>query len=582
MFWLSGGITFLFLCHGAALPPPCDSEIYCTGELLRQVQMAKLFDDNKAFVDMKLTAAPDIVLDAFSNLTQRFPNGTVPPSALQVFVNTYFANSGKEFEPWSPPDWHDKPKLLSKISDPKLRTWAEELHGLWKSLGRKISNDVRDNPQMYSMIYCPYPGIVPGGRFTEFYYWDSYWVLNGLILSEMMETARGMIQNFLHMVDRYGFVPNGGRIYYERRSQPPFLPLMVESYYEATKDVEFLRKALPMLENEYSFWMENRSIVVEVNSVKHVMNRYYVQVGQPRPESYTHDAELAEGLPAEAQEKLWTELKAGAESGWDFSSRWYINNLGQNNGSFGDTRTSSILPVDLNALICRNERVLATFHRILGDEERARVYDSAVSSRLKAIESVLWDAEKGAWFDYNLLSRTRNSAFYPTNLSPLWARCYSQPEMGQQALQYLRGSGALDYPNGVPTSLSQSGQQWDMPNAWPPLQHMLIEGLSQLDSSDAKDLASDLAQQWIRTNWLAYVKYDAMFEKYDVSGDGKPGGGGEYEVQLGFGWTNGAALQLLDQYGNKLTSGGSVLGSGLLIGLIYPIVNVISYYVPFW
>ncbi|XP_053479284.1 trehalase isoform X2 [Ictalurus furcatus] len=581
MFWLCGGITFLFICHGAALLPPCDSKIYCTGELLRQIQMAKLFGDNKAFVDMKLTAAPDIVLGAFSNLTQRFRYGTVPPSDLRVFVNTYFVNSGKEFEQWSPPDWHDKPKLLSKISDPKLRSWAEELHSLWKSLGRKISIDVRDSPQMYSMIYCPYPGIVPGGRFNEFYYWDSYWVLNGLILSEMMETARGMIQNFLHMVDRYGFVPNGGRIYYERRSQPPFLPLMVESYYEATEDVDFLKKALPMLENEYNFWMKNRSIVVEVNSVKHVMNRYYVQVGQPRPESYTHDAELAEGLPAEAQEKLWTELKAAAESGWDFSSRWYINNLGQNSGSFRDTRTSSIVPVDLNALICRNERVLATFHRILGDEERALKYDNAVSFRLKAIESVLWDAKKGAWFDYNLLSRTKNSAFYTTNLSPLWARCYSQPEMGQQALQYLRGSGALDYPNGVPTSLSQSGQQWDMPNAWPPLQHMLIEGLSELDSVDAKDLAFDLAQQWIQTNWLAYVKYDAMFEKYDVSGDNKPGGGGEYEVQLGFGWTNGVALQLLDQYGNKLSSAGSVLGSGLQIGLIYTIANVIFYHAPF-
>ncbi|KAI5098334.1 trehalase, partial [Silurus meridionalis] len=508
------------------------SEIYCTGELLKQVQMAKLFDDNKAFVDMKLIVAPENVSDAFIKLTQSFPNGTVPPSDLKLFVNKHFANSGKEFEPWSPPDWHDKPKLLSKISDPKFRSWAEALHNLWKSLGRKINNDVRDNPQLYSIIYCPYPGIVPGGRFTEFYYWDSYWVLNGLILSEMIETARGMIQNFLHMVERYGFVPNGGRIYYERRSQPPFLPLMVESYYEATKDTEFLKKALPLLEDEYRFWMENRSIVVEVNNVKHVMNRYFV--GEPRPESYTHDAELAEGLPAEAQEKLWTELKAGAESGWDFSSRWYINNLNQNSGVFKDTKTSSIVPVELNALICRNERVLATFHRILGNEKMALAYDSAVASRLKAIESVLWDANKGAWFDYNLLSMTRNTAFYPTNLSPLWARCYSQPEMGQQALQYLRGSGGLDYPNGVPTSLNQSGQQWDMPNAWPPLQHMLIEGLSQLDSMEGKDLAFDLAQKWIQTNWLAYEKYDAMFEKYDVSGDGKPGGGGEYEVQVLF------------------------------------------------
>ncbi|XP_062860598.1 trehalase [Trichomycterus rosablanca] len=556
---------------GAALPPPCESKIYCTGELLRQVQMAKLFDDNKAFVDMKLTAAPDVVVDIFSNLTKSFPNETVPLSELRVFVSNYFVNNGKEFEPWSPPDWPDKPKILEKISDPNLRSWAETLHGLWKSLGRKISNDVRDNPQLYSMIYSPYPVIVPGGRFTEFYYWDSYWVLNGLLLSEMTETAKGMIQNFLNMVDRYGFVPNGGRIYYERRSQPPFLSLMVESYYNATNDIDFIRQALPMLEKEYRFWMENRSIIVEMDKVKHTLNHYNVQVGQPRPESYTHDVELAEGLPPDAQDKIYTELKAAAESGWDFSSRWYINSAGQNSGSFRDTSTSHIVPVDLNALMCRNERLLATFHRLLGDEKKALVFDNAVSSRIKAIESVLWDGERGAWFDYNFLSNNSHPAFYTSNLSPLWAQCYSQPSMGQLALQYLTKSGGLNYPNGIPTSLSDSGQQWDMPNAWPPLQHMLIEGLSQLDSAVAKQLAFDLAQRWIRTNWVAYVNYDAMFEKYDVSGDGKPGGGGEYEVQLGFGWTNGVALQLLNQYGDRLTSGGSVVTCTLLRTLIYPL-----------
>ncbi|XP_072551573.1 trehalase [Salminus brasiliensis] len=576
MWWLSVGV-FLFILgsHEAAFPPPCDSEIYCTGELLRQVQTAKLFNDNKAFVDMKLTADPKVVLDAFSNLMQKFPDQVIPASELKVFVNTYFSGDGTEFEPWTPPDWHDNPKFLSKVSDPNLRSWAEQLHGLWKSLGRKVSNDVRDNPQLHSMIYVPNPVIVPGGRFTEFYYWDSYWVLNGLLLSEMMDTAKGMIQNFLYMVNRYGFVPNGGRIYYERRSQPPFLCLMVESYYEATKDAEFLREALPTLEKEYNFWMQNRSIEVDMKGAVHLLNRYNVLVGQPRPESYTHDAELAEGLPAEAQEKLWAELQAGAESGWDFSTRWYIDSSGQNAGSFKDTNTSSILPVELNALLYRNEHLLATFSRILGDEERAVLYDSAASARLKAIESVFWEAEKGAWFDYNLLSGARHQAFYPTNLSPLWARSHSQPGMGQLALQYLRGSGGLDYPNGIPTSLSESGQQWDMPNAWPPLQHIVIEGLSQLDLADAKELAFDLAQRWIRTNWLAYVKYDAMFEKYDVNGDGKPGGGGEYEVQLGFGWTNGVALQLLDQYGDRLSSGASGLTSGILIGLVCALLKAL-------
>ncbi|XP_051579738.1 trehalase-like isoform X2 [Myxocyprinus asiaticus] len=551
------------------------SQIYCTGEVLRQVQMAKLFDDNKYFVDMKLTAAPEVVGEAFANLTSGFPNRTVSSSELMKFLKKYFEEPGKEFEMWTPTDWHSNPKILSRISDPQYRSWAEELHGLWKSLGRKIRDDVRDHPELYSQIYTPHPIVVPGGRFRELYYWDSYWVINGLLLSEMTETARGMILNFMYLVEKYGFVPNGGRIYYARRSQPPFLPLMVESFYELTRDKDFLRQVLPALEKEYSFWMQNRSHAVELSGVTHILNHYNVQAGGPRPESYSDDVELAKDLSTDAQEKLWIELKTGAESGWDFSSRWYIDSKGLNNGTLHDTQTSSILPVDLNAIMCRNEHLLESFNRILGNEHQAVKYEQALSARIKAVESLLWDTEKGAWFDFSLVTKTRHLAFYPSNLAPIWAHCYSRPGMADQAVQYLRDSGGLDYPNGIPTSLSESGQQWDMPNAWPPLQHMIIKGLSGLDSAHAKELAFDLAQWWIQTNWRAYAIYEAMFEKYDVNGDGKPGGGGEYEVQLGFGWTNGVALQLLNQYGDRLSSGGCILNASVLIGLVYSILKTL-------
>ncbi|XP_076002067.1 trehalase [Genypterus blacodes] len=551
-----------------ALPPPCDSGIFCTGPVLHQVQKAKLFDDDKHFVDMKLRASPDVVLSAFHNLTNNWPNTTVPPSELQHFLRTYFDELGTEFGSWTPPDWHEKPKFLGKIADQKLRNWAEEIHSLWKSLGRKMRASVEEHPDLYSQIHTPYPVVVPGGRFRELYYWDSYWVINGLLLSEMTDTAYGMIQNFLYLVNRYGFVPNGGRVYYERRSQPPFLTLMVESYYQATKDKEFLRAALPALEQEYLFWMQNRSLIVWVNGRGHVLNRYHVQVDFPRPESYTDDLELSEGLTDDLQQRLWADLKAGAESGWDFSSRWYVDGEGNNNGTLRDTRTSQILPTDLNALLCLTEKKLASFNRLLGEGQAAGRFDQAAARRMEAMEVVLWDAERGAWFDFNIQTMSLNFEFYPSNLAPVWAECYSQPEMGEKAVQYLKASGALQFPNGVPTSLRDSGQQWDYPNAWPPLQHMLIQGLSKLPSENAKQLAFDLAQRWIRTNWLAYVKYEAMFEKYDVNGDGKPGGGGEYEVQLGFGWTNGVALQLLDQYGPGLTSGFGHLSCSLLLPLV--------------
>ncbi|KAM8904681.1 trehalase isoform 2-T2 [Spinachia spinachia] len=522
-FWL----VALFAGVNNTFPPPCDSKIYCRGPILHQVQTAKLFDDDKYFVDMKLRESPDVVLSAFRNLSNESPNQTVPPAKLMEFLSAYFEKPGTEFESWTPPDWHDNPKFLEVIADEELRNWAGKIHLLWKSLGRKISAGVRDHPELYSQIYSPHPVVVPGGRFRELYYWDSYWVVNGLLLSEMTDTARGMIQNFLYLVDRYGFVPNGGRIYYERRSQPPFLTLMVESYYQATKDREFLR-----------------------------------------PESYTDDLELAEGLADMRKQQLWMDLKAGAESGWDFTSRWYTYGYDHTDISLGETSTSQVVPTDLNALMCLNERTLASFHRILGDGDSGALYDQYAARRLEAIESVLWDAGRGAWFDFNLMTLSKRFEFYPSNLAPLWAQCYSRLEMAEKAVMYLKESGALQFRNGVPTSLRESGQQWDYPNAWPPLQHMLIHGLSKLQSQDAKELAFDLAQRWIKTNWLAYLKYEAMFEKYDVNGDGKPGGGGEYEVQLGFGWTNGVALQLLDQYGQTLSSGSRIMSCGLLLPLV--------------
>ncbi|XP_048120427.1 trehalase isoform X4 [Alosa alosa] len=482
----------------ALLPPPCDSEIYCTGELLRRVQTAKLFNDDKHFVDMKLLASPDVVLEAFHNLTFGVQNQTITSSILKDFLTRFFDAPGKEFETWTPADWHEQPQFLSKIKDPKLYNWAVDLHRLWKSLGRKITMDVKDHPELYSQIYTPNPVIVPGGRFRELYYWDSYWIINGLLLSEMTDTAQGMINNFLYLVDRYGFVPNGGRIYYERRSQPPFLTVMVRDYFRATKDINFLKKAVPALEREYNFWMQNRSIIVEVDGNKHILNHYNVQIGQPRPESYTDDLDLAE-------------------------------------------------------------------HMSEGNDAAAQHYSKAYNNRLKAVEAVLWNSEKGVWFDYSLQTNSSNFAFYPSNLAPLWAHCFNHSDMQLRAFEYLKDSGALNYPHGVPTSLHNSGEQWDMPNAWSPLQQMLIQGLSDIPSGEPKELAFELAQKWIQTNWAAYSIYEAMFEKYDVNAGGKPGGGGEYEVQLGFGWTNGVALQLLDNYGERLTSAAADLNGFRLI-----------------
>lgn len=181
-------------------------------------------------------------------------------------------------------------------------------------------------------------------------------------------------------------------------------------------------------------------------------------------------------LPSEDKEQLWFDLKSAAESGWDFSTRWYTQGYEQNNNTLRNTRTSRILPTDLNALLCRTEKTLAAFHQALGEQtvasrpwlriqpaccgcdrptwrhvkqpsfragdgESAAQYETAAAARLRAIETVLWDADRGAWFDYNLVTQSRHTEFYPSNLAPLWAQCYSQPEMAEKAVQYLKVGG---------------------------------------------------------------------------------------------------------------------------------------------
>ncbi|KAG8569487.1 hypothetical protein GDO81_014431 [Engystomops pustulosus] len=513
---------------------------------------------------MGLTDSPAKVLERFQGILNTSLGGQVDRERIIQFVNTSFTHPGTEFDDWYPPDWHESPQFLSHITDKQLRSWASDLHDLWKSLGRKISQNVKDQPDRHSQIYVPNPVIVPGGRFIEFYYWDSYWVINGLLLSEMYDTARGMIENFLYMVDNYGFIPNGGRVYYLNRSQPPFLTLMMESYMARHSNMTFLRENINLLKKEYDFWMTKRNISVEQNGRSYTLNRYNVLAGGPRPESYSKDYEMALKLAEDAKPSFYAELKSAAESGWDFSSRWFYGST----NSLLDTQTRSVIPVDLNAILCRVERMLAKFYTDLGMPAEASKFTTALNQRIEAVQAVLWEESLGTWLDYNIKETRKNRNFYPTNLTPLWASCYTDSAVVDKAVSYLESSGALSYKNGLPTSLKDTGEQWDFPNAWPPLQHMVIEGLEKTESKKAKDAAFLLAQKWVRANYEAYKKYKAMFEKYDVQGDGKPGGGGEYEVQLGFGWTNGVILQLLDLYRSRITSSAiSISFSGILFTL---------------
>ncbi|EFB27348.1 hypothetical protein PANDA_021313, partial [Ailuropoda melanoleuca] len=418
------------------LPPPdiVYSQIYCHGELLHQVQMAKLYQDDKQFVDMPLSSAPDQVLQRFGELAAAH-NHSIPQQQLQAFIQEHFQSVGQELQSWTPEDWKDSPRFLQKISDPKLRAWGEQLHQLWKKLGKKVKPEVLSHPEQFSLIYSAHPFIVPGGRFLEFYYWDSYCVMEGLLLSEMPGTVKGMLQNFLDLVRIYGHVPNGARVYYLQRSQPPLLTLMMDSYLTHTDDTAFLRDNIGTLALELDFWTENRTISVSLGGKSYVLNHYAVPYGGPRPESYSKDAKLADTLPEGDREALWAELKAGAESGWDFSSRWLVG--GPDPTLLSSIRTSKSVPVDLNAFLCQAEELMSNFYSRLGNDIQATKYRDLRQQRMAAMRAILWDEEKGAWFDYDLEKGKKKLEFYPSNLTPLWSGCFSDLDAVDKALKYL-------------------------------------------------------------------------------------------------------------------------------------------------
>jgi alpha,alpha-trehalase len=210
-------------------------------------------------------------------------------------------------------------------------------------------------------------------------------------VSSQTDTAKNILRNMLDFVDRFGFVPNGGRQYYTNRSQPPFLTLMVAALADADPlrptasdasasaatavDTAFLIEALPRLETEYAFWTRTGSThavsLARTDGSGRVdsLCRYAVGSTSPRPESFKEDAELATHRnPSIAAPVFFSNLAAGAETGWDYSSRWFANGLNETT-----IDTMSVIPVDLNSILCRVELTMAHIHSLLPNPDWSRV-----------------------------------------------------------------------------------------------------------------------------------------------------------------------------------------------------------------
>lgn len=521
--------------------PLCDSQVYCQGELLDKIQMAQLFDDSKSFVDMSQKNPSEITLDNFQKLLQETDNNPSKDD-LKKFLDKNFENQ-EELQEWIPEDYTESPSFLTKIQDEDIKQFAQDLVKQWPKFGRKIKEEIKEKSDQHSLIPVKNGFIVPGGRFNEFYYWDTFWIINGLLLCEMYDTVRGILENFFEIVEKYSFIPNGARVYYLNRSQPPLLTLMVQKYYEFTGDTEFLQQNIKTLNTELKFWLKNRKIEVDLGDKTYSLFHYNSQSGTPRPESYFEDVQTASAFQNEDQKsELYSELKSAAESGWDFSSRWMVNKNSNNEGNLTDAHTTQIIPVDLNSFLCQAFTIMSKFYSLLNKPKKSLFWLKKSENLKSAIKDVFFDENDGVWYDFNYKLSQKRKNFYPSNLTPLWSEINHEIET-EKIVNYL--NPVLSYNGGIPASLKNTGQQWDLPAAWPPLQEIVINALLK---SGNNELAYQLAEKWIKSNMEAFNKYGAMFEKYDAENPGESGGGGEYEVQKGFGWTNGVALMLINEF----------------------------------
>jgi alpha,alpha-trehalase len=490
------------------------------GELYQAVEMAGLYPDQKTFADAIPDKQPAQLLADYERQKRR------AGFDLKAFVSRHFA---------LPPRRSPGYEIRSRESI------GDYIARMWKVLQRQP-----DEAEAYSsLLPLPRPYVVPGGRFSEIYYWDTYFTMLGLERDGRHELALDMLENMASLIDRYDHVPNGNRSYYLSRSQPPFFSAMVELIAARDGDAVVLRY-LPEMQAEYEYWMEGAKALAPGTAHRHVvrlrdgtvLNRYWDDRAVPRDESYRADVETAR-WSGRAATQVYRDLRAGAETGWDFSSRWLADGK-----TLGTIRTTSLAPVDLNALMVHLERMLAKAYRLRGAAAQSRFYEQQADRRAGAVRRLMWNGPAGVFCDYLWEEERPSDTISAATVFPLYFGIATEAQAHAVAATLRR---SLLEPGGLGTTSVRSGQQWDRPNGWAPMQWLAINGLAAYGEDS---LARDIARRWLRKNVDAYEQSGALLEKYDVETviSQHGGGGGEYPLQVGFGWTNGVLADLMARY----------------------------------
>ncbi|AFY94139.1 trehalase family glycosidase [Chamaesiphon minutus] len=423
----------------------------------------------------------------------------------------------------------------------------------WNQIDLRILPADVDQIQEHGLLYLPHAYVVPGGRFNEMYGWDSYFIQMGLLRDGEIDLARSMTEQLVYEIEHYGTILNANRTYQLARSQPPLLTLMILAVYAQTHDRDWVRSLLPMVERFYYYW----TVPPHLNPSTG-LSRYYALGHGPAPEvlvsekdedGRTHydrvreyyrqhevnDYDLA--LYYDREEDCLTDLfyqgdRSMRESGFDISNR------------FGPFSVDIIhyVPVCLNVLLYQMEQDIATLYEIVEQSETAQTWRERAIDRHERIDRFLWDEDAGQYFDYNFSTGDRRPYEFATTFYPLWAGIAST----EQAQRVVQNLDRFEMPGGLQTSTHISGNQWDAPFGWAPLQLFAVQGLRRYGyQEDAERLARKfiamLVQEFTSTGTLV-EKYDVCACSADVSAEILFGYSSN---EVGFGWTNGVFLELL-------------------------------------
>ncbi len=385
--------------------------------------------------------------------------------------------------------------------------------GYWKKLERYHPADDE------TLLGLPKPYLVPAYEeghafdFNEMYYWDSYFMVQGMLNNKHKELIFGILENLVAMEKRLNVIPNASRTYLTGRSQPPFLTSFIFDIYDVYKEsTKWLSENIKAAEDEYyTVWMGTKK--PHERQVYAGLSRYY-------DINYLHD--LAE-----------------AESGWDMTTRF-------------SRKALNYLPVDLNALLYKYETDFSTAARLRGDLDAARQWQKKARIRKNTMNALMWSETKGLYFDYNFKKEKRGSISSLAAYYPMWAGMVDDVQATKlvKNLKKFEQKGGLSTTDQATVPFNQivpgtMPTQWAFPNGWAPLHFIVIKGLERYGyHEDAKRIA----QKWLKTNLGWYNKHHIFLEKYNVVDPSKPPAKGVYPSQTGFGWTNAIFERLCQDY----------------------------------